>query len=93
MNPWLIVGIVAVVLLWPPTPKALGRFTRRLFGYARILPRAKRNRIDLARWLVRRPALFAAVYAYEAVLVTNGVDPRLKYLASLKASSLAGCPY
>jgi hypothetical protein len=93
--PWLIAGIVfLVVALWPPTPRALGRLARRLLGYTKILPRAKRNRTDYLRWLVRRPALFAAVNAYEAsFLAGNGVDLRLKYLASLKASSLTGCPF
>jgi hypothetical protein len=43
---------------------------------------------------MRRPALLAAVSAYEtAVLVSNRVEPRLKYLASLKTSSITGCPF
>jgi len=97
MTSWVIAGIVALVVvavLWPPTPRALGRLARRLYAYARILPRARRNRTDYLRWLVRRPAIFAAVNAYEmAVLAGNSVDPRMKYLASLKASSLTGCPF
>ncbi len=93
---WLIAAVVVVVLavLWPPTPKAIARLGRRLLAYAQILPNARRNRADYLRWLVRRPAIFGAVNAYEtAVLVSNGVDPRVKYLASLKASSLTGCPF
>ena len=98
MTAWLIVAIVAVVLLavatWPPTPRAFGRLLRRLGGYARVLPRAKRNRTYVLGWLGRRPSLLAANQAYEtAVLFANGTDTRLKYLAGLKASSLAGCPF
>ena len=63
-------------------------------GYARLLPRASRNRTDLLRYLIRRPVLLAAVGGYEAaILASNRVDPRLKYLAVVKASSLAGCPF
>jgi len=48
----------------------------------------------LIRYLVRRPALLAAVGGYEAAtLVSNRVDPRLKYLATVKTSSLIGCPF
>ena len=70
------------------------RFLRRLWAYARILPGARRNRADLLRYLVRRPALLAAVGTYEAaILASNRVEPRLKYLAVVKASSIAGCPF
>jgi alkylhydroperoxidase family enzyme len=70
------------------------RLLRRLLGYARIARGARRNRSDYYRWLVRRPALLLAVNTYEAaVLASNRVEPRLKYLASLKASSLVGCPF
>lgn len=85
---------VAVIALWPPTPAALRRFVQRFVGFASVLPRAKHNRLDLIGWLARRPALFGAVNAYEAaVLASNGVETRLKYLAVLKTSSLAGCPF
>jgi hypothetical protein len=41
---------------------------------------------------VRRPAITAAIGAYEAaILVTNGIDIRVKYLAQIKATSLIGC--
>jgi len=70
------------------------RLLRRLRAYAQIAPRGRRNRADALRYLIRRPALLAAIGAYEgAVLASNRVDPRLKYLAVLKASSLAGCPF
>jgi hypothetical protein len=70
------------------------RLLRRLSAYARILPNGRRNRTDALRYLIRRPALLAAIGAYEtAVLASNRVDLRLKYLAVLKSSSLAGCPF
>jgi hypothetical protein len=63
-------------------------------AYAKILPRAKRHRLDLIRYLARRPALLMAVGGYEAaVLASSRVDNRIKALAAVKASSLVGCPY
>ena len=70
------------------------RLLRRLRAYAAIAPRGRRNRTDALRYLARRPALLAAIGGYEAaVMVSNRVDPRLKYLAGLKASGIAGCPF
>ena len=70
------------------------RLLRRLAAYARVLRRAKRNRIDLVKHLVRRPALLGAVGAYEAaVMFSNRANVRVKYLACTRASSLVGCPY
>jgi hypothetical protein len=59
-----------------------------------VLSRAKRNRTDLQRWLIRRPALLAAVSAHEAAfLVSNRCEPRLKVLGALRASTMIGCPF
>ena len=70
------------------------RLLRKLWVYARVLPRARRNRTDLMAWMGRRPALLGAIGAYEsAVVVSNRLDPRVKALASLKASMQAGCPF
>ncbi len=70
------------------------RFLDRLRTYARILPRARRNRADLVRHLVRRPGLLAAMNVYEtALLASNRTDERLKALAQLKVSGLIGCPF
>ena len=70
------------------------RLLRRLLAYARIFPHGRRNATDALRFLVRRPALLAAISGYEVgVLLSNRVDPRLKYLAGLKAASLTGCPF
>jgi hypothetical protein len=70
------------------------RLLRKLVAYPRALVRARRNRTDLLRYLVRRPALLGAVAAYEtATFVSSRVDTRLKALASDKVSSLIGCPF
>jgi hypothetical protein len=70
------------------------RLLRKLWVYARVLPRARRNQTDLVRWMARRPALLAANGAYEsAVLVSNRTDSRVKTFATLKASMQAGCPF
>lgn len=61
-------------------------------AYARIITRARRNRLDLVKNLVRRPALGVAVLTYEVgAFVSSSVDHRLKYLASAKVSSRIGC--
>jgi hypothetical protein len=58
------------------------------------LLKAKRNRTDLLRYLIRRPALLVAVGTYETALLASGsVDSRLKALAQIKTSSLIGCPF
>jgi hypothetical protein len=80
---------VALVLAW---------FARRplhkIVAFGRVLLRGRRNRTDLVRHLVLRPAVFGAIGAYEAaVLVSSRVEARLKYLASLKTSSIVGCPF
>ena len=70
------------------------RLLRRLRAYPRVFRRANRNKTDFVKYLVRRPAIMGAVAAYEtAVLFSNKVDIRVKYLASTRASSLIGCPY
>jgi hypothetical protein len=49
---------------------------------------------DLVRVLRRRPLILAGVSAYETALMgSSRVDGRLKSLATIKASSLIGCPF
>jgi alkylhydroperoxidase family enzyme len=68
------------------------RLLTKLRAYAQTLPRANRNRTDLVRHLLRRPALLGAVATYEtATFLSSRTDSRLKALASLRASSLIGC--
>jgi hypothetical protein len=70
------------------------RLLRRLRAYRAIAPRGRRNRTDALRYLVRRPAVLAAIGGYEtAAMVSNRVDLRLKALATLRASGIAGCPF
>ena len=70
------------------------RTLRKLLAELRVFSRAKRNRTDAVRWLIRRPALMAAVGAYEsALLVSSRAENRHKLLAQLMASSLIGCPF
>lgn len=70
------------------------RFLTRLWTYLRVLSRARRNRLDLARWMVRRPQIAAATGVYEtALLLSNRLDPKLKELAELKTASLVTCEF
>ena len=70
------------------------RTLRKLAAYARVLPRARRNRVDLQRWMIRRPLLLGAINTSEgAVLFSNRADTRLKMLAGLKVSTRIGCPF
>jgi hypothetical protein len=49
---------------------------------------------DLLRLLLKRPAILMGVGTYETALLVSGkADSRLKVLASIKASSLVGCPF
>jgi alkylhydroperoxidase family enzyme len=60
----------------------------------RVFPTARRNRMDLLRWLGRRPQLLTAVAVHEAALVTSArVDARLKALAGIKAAALVNCEF
>jgi AhpD family alkylhydroperoxidase len=66
----------------------------QLRGYVAVLPKARRNRVDLLRWLMRRPQLLGANAGYEmALLASAKTDPRLKALAELKAGTLITCDY
>lgn len=63
-------------------------------AYLRVLPRARRKRLDILGWMVRRPQILAGIGAYEGALLTsNRADDRLKLLAQLRVSSLIGCPF
>ena len=67
---------------------------RQLRSYFAVLPKARRNRVDLPRWLMRRPQLLAAHAGYEVALISSAkTDPRLKALAELKAGAVISCEY
>jgi hypothetical protein len=66
----------------------------KLGVYARVFRRGSRNGTDLVRHLIRRPAILAAVGAYETALFVSGrASDRLKVLAQVKTSSMIGCPF
>jgi hypothetical protein len=70
------------------------RFFPKAFAQIRTLAKARRNRTDLLRYMIRRPALLGAIAVYEtAELVSGRVDTRLKMLAGTKTTSLIGCPF
>lgn len=66
----------------------------KLRAYGAVTGRAGANKTDLLRYMVRRPALLAAIFGYEtATLVSGKLSPRLKELAGIKAAGLIGCPF
>ncbi len=71
-----------------------GNLLRQIRPYLRVLPAARRNRLDLVRWLRRRPQILAGAAGYEmALLASARVDPHLKQLAELKAAALVACEF
>lgn len=67
---------------------------QQIQSIAKVLPRGRRNRYDLLRWLRHRPQLLTATAAYEMALLGSArVDPRLKQLAELKAAALVSCEF
>lgn len=70
------------------------RALHRLSGYVKAVSQAKRNRMDLYVWLIRRPLLLIATGWYEvSLLFSNRVDPRLKELAVLKTAGMVSCEF
>ena len=70
------------------------RTWHKIVTEAKVFFGAKRNRTDLLRYLLRRPALLAAMMGYEtALLLSSRAENRLKLLAQLKTSALIGCPF
>ena len=67
----------------------------KLGANAQVFLRLRYRRVpNLLRLLLKRPAIQAAMDTYEmALLVSSRMESRLKALASLKASSLVGCPF
>jgi hypothetical protein len=67
----------------------------KLRAYGKTLAGARYDEApDLLRLLLKRPAILMGVGAYEtALLASSKADSRLKTLASIKTSSLVGCPF
>lgn len=67
------------------------RQLRATFG---VLARARRNRVDLWRALLRRPQLLVGTVCFETGILSSArVDGRLKILAELKVASIVACEY
>jgi hypothetical protein len=70
------------------------RTWHKIVTEAKVISRARRNRMDALRYLIRRPALLAAMMGYEtALLLSSQAENRLRLLAQVKASTLIGCPF
>lgn len=70
------------------------RALRQLRTNVGILLKARRNRLDLVRALVRRPQLLVGTALYEvAIGLSARVEARLKILAELKVAALVACEY
>jgi AhpD family alkylhydroperoxidase len=60
----------------------------------RVLLRARERRLDLPRWLVRRPILAAGIAAAEAAETLSGrADYGLKLLAQSRVAAMVGCEF
>jgi len=65
----------------------------KILAELRGFGRARRNRLDLVRYLARRPALLAGVSAYETgLLMSSRAENRWKVLAQVRTAALIGCP-
>lgn len=79
-----------VVVVWDEHMRTL----RKIAAEISVVVRARRNRLDLIRFLIRRPALLAGVASYETgLLLSSRADARWKALTSVKTSALIGCPF
>jgi deazaflavin-dependent oxidoreductase (nitroreductase family) len=66
----------------------------KLRAYGAVTSRGGANKTDLLRHVVRRPALLAAIFGYEAAALVSGkLSPRLKELAGIKTAGMIGCPF
>jgi hypothetical protein len=84
------------------TPNVLRALERRiemlldkLRAYGKTFARARYDEVpDLLRLLLKRPAILMGLGTYEtALLVSSKANNRLKVLATIKTSSLVGCPF
>ncbi|MEV0296374.1 carboxymuconolactone decarboxylase family protein [Nocardia sp. NPDC050710] len=70
------------------------RVIERMRHYLVVLGSAKRNRVDLGGWLIRRPQVLFGTMVYELMLMfSNRLDPKLKELAELKTAGLINCEF
>ncbi len=65
-----------------------------LLSRARTMMHAREHRLDLPRWLIRRPVLALGIGASEAAEAFSGkVDYRLKLLAQSQVAAMVGCEF
>jgi AhpD family alkylhydroperoxidase len=65
-----------------------------MWGQVRVGLRARENRLDLPRWLARRPVLAIGIGAAEAAeMLSNKIDYRLKLLAQQRVAAMVGCEF
>lgn len=70
------------------------RALKRIWSHLRVLAKARRNKTDLLRWLIRRPQLFVGVGVYETgLLLANRAESRYKLLATSKAAAMVNCEF
>jgi hypothetical protein len=81
--------VVVALALW-----SARRMPAKLWAEVTTLARARRNRTDLARFLLHRPPVAAAIAVYEtSLMMSSQLDARLKWVVMLKTSSRIGCPF
>ena len=65
-----------------------------LLGRLRVMMHAREHRLDLPRWLIRRPVLALGIGATEAAEALSGkVDYHLKLLAQSQVAAMVGCEF
>ena len=67
---------------------------RRIWSHLLVFSKARRNRTDLIKPLLRRPQLAVAMGFYESALLTMGrIEPELKVLAVAKTAMMVNCEF
>ncbi|CAM3565644.1 carboxymuconolactone decarboxylase family protein [Smaragdicoccus niigatensis] len=70
------------------------RALKKMWKYTKVMAKAKRNRSDIFKWLIRRPLIGFAYFIYEVGLMfSNRMDPKLKQLAEMKAAAMVNCEF
>lgn len=85
-------------LSWAVCPGCAGlsdvRVLKNIGGQVRVMSRWRENRLDLPRWLARRPLLAIGIGAGEiAESLSNRMEHRLKLLAQCRVASIVGCEF
>ncbi len=83
---------------WAGCPGCAGlsdvRVLKNIGRQVRVMSRWRENRLDLPRWLVRRPLLAIGIGAGEiAESLSNRMEHRLKFLAQCRVAPIVGCDF